>query len=771
MVLKYTTYTYILIRMNQSLGYRGGAFFGVDHSLAGFRTKLNREAYDEDLLANQKVRNRLFAHIAAMGDEVVEPSLKLQVMVGDVSMRIQKFLDTVTAAQASVDNTQQPIFEPNQLDLSPLSERWNELVRAVNPYLTGPNNQLLSDEDSNQLKQMITNQLQAPVTKLKTDIGVKLQNAGLMLSLNRMVINAEVLFGQGLDSIENQIEDEYYLPVRYGPQRGAIQMGVPGPAAAAAPPAGMDYGLPDEEPDSPRTRRARMGADILAAIDRQRQESRDEEQLDDVYGRFDSDRFGLAFDRRGNTTDIPGEAEEGQRLVKLIEKENEAEEKRRRELKKRVADALQKQGERAAKQRLERMLSAYEGALDESRQQLRSMEEQSSQTGDLRREIRGLQQSLERTNETRDQLRQQLGLAQQRETALQRQLDAALESTVLGTPQTSRTTPASSASSARPSALSPGSTFSESRREVVPISSLQSSPSASVASPSSSASVASPSPAPPAAPSLLQRGLQRVSQGISSFLGRPSGERTPQTPRRQQALPADVEEVVDLQSPLLSASRSPGIEQQNRKVYDSKPSKVRNPRQRLEAHASMYGIDVPQSSTAAQILDVLTESRIALPTDFWTEAPGTESTLRTSITSPLRGERARNPPQRFNPERGFGKTDYDGPLDMHAELPSKKRRSRGGMVPAGLFSSSYSTRPVGYVRKRKLPAASYEGFNDNKNEMYMAAPPTSTGGKISEEIKHMPILMGNRGLPKIYGRERQLKNLGFYKPRRFGEES
>ena len=122
--------------------------------------------------------------------------------------------------------------------------------------------------------------------------------------------------------------------------------------------------------------------------------------------------------------------------------------------------------------------------------------------------------------------------------------------------------------------------------------------------------------------------------------------------------------------------------------------------------------------------------------------------------------------------RGRGdKTDYDGPLDMHAELPSKKKRPFLGMVNP-FARSKYGTNPmVNYLNAKKvrLPRASYEGFNDDKNEMYMAAPPTSTGGKISEEIKHMPILTGNRGLPKIYGRERQLKNLGFYKPGRFGE--
>jgi hypothetical protein len=33
------------------------------------------------------------------------------------------------------------------------------------------------------------------------------------------------------------------------------------------------------------------------------------------------------------------------------------------------------------------------------------------------------------------------------------------------------------------------------------------------------------------------------------------------------------------------------------------------------------------------------------------------------------------------------------------------------------------------------------------------------------ENAHMPILSGNKGLPKIYGMENKLKNLGYYKPK------
>ena len=217
----------------QSLGYRGGAFFGVDHSLAGFRDKRNREARDEDLLANIKVRNKYFAQVAAMDESVVEPPLKLQTMVADVSMRIQKVLDQVTAVQASIDTSPVTVgfgaTGTDKIDLSAISERWNELVRAINPYLTGPNSQLLSDEDSNQIKQMITNQLQAPIQKLKVSISSRQGSPA-------NVINYEVLLGEGMKSIENQIEDKYYLPVSYGPQRSGINMSLQAAPSSGGPP-------------------------------------------------------------------------------------------------------------------------------------------------------------------------------------------------------------------------------------------------------------------------------------------------------------------------------------------------------------------------------------------------------------------------------------------------------------------------------------------------------------------------------------------------------
>jgi len=216
--------------MFQPLALRGGAFFGVDHSLAGFRNKRIKEARDEDLLANLKVRNKYFAQVAAYGNSVVEPSLKLKVMVADVSQKIQAVLNAVNDAQSTLDNDKL-MFIPNRLNLSKISETWNELVRAVNPYLTGPNQSLLSDEDTNQLKQMISNQLLEPLNKLQVGIAARLQGK----DVGQLVINSSVLFSEGQESIINQIENAWYLPVKYGAQSVGIDVSIKGtPASSAA---------------------------------------------------------------------------------------------------------------------------------------------------------------------------------------------------------------------------------------------------------------------------------------------------------------------------------------------------------------------------------------------------------------------------------------------------------------------------------------------------------------------------------------------------------
>jgi hypothetical protein len=54
-----------------------------------------------------------------------------------------------------------------------------------------------------------------------------------------------------------------------------------------------------------------------------------------------------------------------------------------------------------------------------------------------------------------------------------------------------------------------------------------------------------------------------------------------------------------------------------------------------------------------------------------------------------------------------------------------------------------------------------EGFG-----MYgRAAPLQQKTELMMTENAHMPILSGNKGLPKIYGMEKKLAKAGFYKPK------
>ena len=764
--------------MNQSLGYRGGAFFGVDHSLAGFRDKRNREARDEDLLANMKVRNKLFAHIAEYGDEVTEPSLSLKVMVADVSMRIQKFLDTVTSAQSSVDNQQQPIFQPNQLDLSPLSERWNELVRAVNPYLTGPNNQLLTDSDSDQLKQMITTQLMAPVQKLKTDIAQRLQSLGLFGRLSSLVINADVLFGSGYNSIENQIEDKYYLPVRFGPQRGQIQMGVPGqaqgpqlepgpggfpifrtggPLQDAPGPDGPDYGMADEDILPSRKELAQQRRELPGTLMRRDKENK---QLEKIYSLQNY---------------IPGEIEAAQREAAiqqdLLDQEIQAAAKRREEIRAKVRKAFREIVDKAKRIKLEKQLQEYvqlTNNYEEQAQMYRDeiAELEAGQQAQIENEQRNFQaaQALKRQKE--NELYTMLGQKAQEMTALQRKI--AEQAAEIERLQAQTTSPVSPYPASRSPAVP--SPFVESNR-VVPVSQL-----ASEARPSPAQAAASP------ASSFGQRLKESASSIAQNFFGRRQQlqqQRPPYQPLQEEG--EDQAEDLQAEAPPASAASaapasaaSPGIAKQNQEVFDSKPSNIKNFRQRLVAHASLFRNvpNIPSYMNARQILDVLTENQIALPSDFWSQPPGTDTNLRTLLTSPRADKRAVFEPQRYSPSRpseGFGKsggkkTDYRGPMDFG----ENKKVTGGKMNPKHKYIDLTALcKSQGYIGKgkRRLPKESYEGFNDDNNDLFnIPAPMQPKDERMKQELKHMPILMGNKGLPKIYGRERQLKNLGFYKP-------
>ena len=103
--------------------------------------------------------------------------------------------------------------------------------------------------------------------------------------------------------------------------------------------------------------------------------------------------------------------------------------------------------------------------------------------------------------------------------------------------------------------------------------------------------------------------------------------------------------------------------------------------------------------------------------------------------------------------RGSKKTDYRGPMQMSA--PTVKRNVG-------------SSRPRAPPR-RKLPKESYEGFNDMANEgfgMYGRVGQMQPKNELMmTENAHMPILTGNKGLPKILGMANKLKAMGYYKPK------
>jgi hypothetical protein len=83
------------------------------------------------------------------------------------------------------------------------------------------------------------------------------------------------------------------------------------------------------------------------------------------------------------------------------------------------------------------------------------------------------------------------------------------------------------------------------------------------------------------------------------------------------------------------------------------------------------------------------------------------------------------------------------------ELPSKRSKGKGKS------GSAKKKELVGYAQT----------YNDESNELFGKPQPLQPKTELmSIENKHMPILSGNKGLPKIYGISNKLKMAGYYKP-------
>lgn len=716
----------------------GGAFFGVDHSLAGFRNKRLKEARDEDLLANLKVRNKYFAHIAAYGNSVVEPSLKLQVMIADVSQKIQKMVNAVSAAQSTVDSDP-AIFRPNKLDLSPLSVAWNELVRAVNPYLTGPNNQLLSDADTQQLNNMISSQLQAPVQQLRTSIAAR---GGTPAT----VINYDILFSANQEAIPKQIEDRWYLPVKYGPERSGINMNVAGPAAGpppvpfgpAAAPAinpigpvneGPDYGPagPDEGPGAPGTPgpAARMPGPAT------------EQQLR---------QYGMPPPPGGELGEaIEPMGEMGEDPLNEIQDEQAQLSDRLRDVLRRLRAIDDEEAQRQAAQ-LRKDATTVQTAFRSfmARKTLRTKQSLVNRAEQLQSTLEEVAQ-LEPANPNVD-VSDLVSIAQDLAEQTGRLVDA-LNQTDLPSAISPSAAPSLSPSASQSLVLPKTSPTRFERR-------VSGGPQPSLSPFAASASaISSQAPSMSLTPSKTPSRPQTAATSIPSPIG------------RSLSVSQLMKNLTPIQRRELLDARKRGDESTMNSIIREAQGDVDVSAETIPRQVLKYK-EEPEAPPPSSESQFKRKAKPSAPSASPVVAPSKDledwklrisrvdkNKQKAEFAKLMKEGKERfgigTPPPKG--KKGKGKTDYDGPME-EPMTPRPRPRSVG------------SARPP-HQRRRKLPAESYEGWDDSSNDLFGKPAPMQPKTELMMiENRHMPILNGNKGLPKIYGMEGKLKAMGHYKP-------
>jgi hypothetical protein len=225
-------------------------------------------------------------------------------------------------------------------------------------------------------------------------------------------------------------------------------------------------------------------------------------------------------------------------------------------------------------------------------------------------------------------------------------------------------------------------------------------------------------------------------------------EGSPVVPRKALAAPTPPRPVAREGPAEPVVVRSPGgdnLTARNRAVWEQRPG--RNFLAPLQALAARYQVRV-SGFNGAEIVRALSAAGVVIPETIWRGDPALANVSGINLGQPGGAVRQRNPP------KGRGKkkmTDYSGPMDIEEPKTPRARRPRSAPTPR--------------VKGGRLPKESYEGFNDEGNDLFdMPAPMQSKTELMQTENAHMPILTGNKGLPKIYGMEKKLKMAGFYKP-------
>lgn len=224
-------YEMLKYRAGPSLHPTGGAAFGVQwkNLMPSLSRAWNGEMYNEDLRANRKVYEREALQLTGMDENEPAPGLSLQGVLYSLTSSLAAFESNIQQKTQELQANITQNMLTNPIDLSSFSVDWNKLVAIANPFLIGPRNVGLSDQDTQQMNQLIEEKLLSGLVGFRAAvIGSRYQTT--------VITNYEVLSSTDpTKNIIKMIEANNYMPVPFGRQRNLPPGVQPVAAAAAAP--------------------------------------------------------------------------------------------------------------------------------------------------------------------------------------------------------------------------------------------------------------------------------------------------------------------------------------------------------------------------------------------------------------------------------------------------------------------------------------------------------------------------------------------------------
>lgn len=806
---------YILIRMFHPI-MRGGAFFGVDHRLAGFHNGRLKEVVDEDLLANQKVRSKYFSHLAAYDSSVIEPTLKLQNMVFQAGRSINAMVQSIDSVLQTVNAWLTPgQGQPSKINLAPLADSWNKLVVEINPYLSGNLQTVMSQADQNQLEEMVKTQIYQPLVNLRTqiyavangrDIPAEAQqydqygNPGepprparrQTLTVPDVCLNSYLLFGKAANvNIITQIEQGEYQKVPFGEERSGLSIGTPSELRSNAmfpqPPYAPGFQGPDMPPGPPppppppdimndfydefqEQQRQKQERDPFADLnpfgydERQNQRAYEQEQqqesdqpeqfMAEDYAEYFDQNLYPSVDNRSEAiekavklgergVDLPllvdfinGEVPVRDLVIVLQERETEFK-----------ANGINP--EALVPERMRTSLSAAAAAMGAETDKLPRFQANINQMPvtdieaffkkiiDVRNQFfRELEQLFDFFDANRPKTQTQAGPAPGQAQSAPARPD-------IGPPKRINNQPGYKTQLKELTEQLRSAKTDQEKRSLETQIELLNSTNDQFRQKQSEKSQQSQQPqldpifSPPSQRSKPQEPPSTAEKNVQPF--------TPKTPVASSADPEDQtrtpeqflegrKRLAETQTPADISADITNL----RKQRDAKgtPDKTRRTMDKvIEELQAIHDRKVQEIAAAKQ------RSKSPKPAQQ-------QQRDRSKSREP-----GKKPGGNVRPGgNGRPKTDYTGPMDASwFKSSSKPKKMSGGLTLQ--------------QRRRKMPAESYQGFNDPENDPEVTAPSQQVTELMDTENRLMPALNGNKGMPKFFGMEGKLKAMGHFKPR------